>query len=109
MLSGYEVAALIGLAVLAGYWLDAVRSKELARAAGLRACRQADVQLLDDTVELIKLRLRRDAGGRMALYREYRFEFTTDGSVRFRGALAMLGRRVLRLELEPLGTGIRYH
>lgn len=111
MLSPYEVVVLLGLLALVGVWLEAMRSRELARAAGLRACREANVQLLDDTVEIVKLRLRRDAQGRIALYREYRFEFTADGVARFRGTLAMLGRRLLRAELGSLGTegGIRYH
>jgi hypothetical protein len=111
MLSPYEVAAFLVLLALVGYWLEAMRAREMARIAALRACREAQLQLLDDTVELVRLRLRRDAHGRLGPYREYRFEFTADGASRFRGTLAMQGRRVLRLELGSLGTGngIRYH
>ena len=111
MLSPYEVAVFLGLLVLVGGWLEAMRSRELARAAALRACREANLQLLDDMVELVRLRLRRDPHGRLGPYREYRFEFTTDGALRFRGSLAMHGRRVLHLEFGSLGTdnGIRYH
>lgn len=111
MLSPYEVVALLVLLVLVGYWLEAMRGRETARIAALRACREAQVQLLDDTVELVRLRLRRDAHGRLGPYREYRFEFTADGVARFRGTLVLQGRRVVRLELGSLGTdsGIRYH
>lgn len=95
-----ELFGLLGLIAAAGYWLAAMRSKELARDAGLRTCRQAEVQFLDDTVQLVKARLRRDPLGRVAVYREYRFEFTRDGDRRHRGEIVMLGARVQRVSLE---------
>lgn len=101
MLSTVEILVLFGFLALAGYSFSALRNKELARAAGQRACEQADVQFLDDTVELTKLRLRRSEGGALVLYREYRFEFTNDSAHRYRGEITMLGRRVLRVTLEP--------
>lgn len=101
MSSLLEVGGLLGLVAAAGYWLEAMRGKELARAAGKRACEQAQVQFLDDTVELVRVRVQRDGGGRLGLRREYRFEFSDDGSVRRRGELALLGRRVVRVALEP--------
>jgi hypothetical protein len=101
MLSTIEILVLFGFLVLAGYWFAALRNKELARAAGQRACEQADVQFLDDTVELTRLRLRRGESGGLSLYREYRFEFTSDSTQRYHGQIMMLGPRVLRLTLEP--------
>lgn len=101
MSSLLEVAGLLGLAAAAGYWLEAMRSKELARAAGKRACEQAQVQFLDDTVELVRVRAQRDGGGRLGFRREYRFEFSDDGAARRRGELVLQGRRVLRVALEP--------
>lgn len=101
MISALDLVAFLGFAALAWYWMDALRSKEIARAAGLRACQQAEAQFLDDTVELTKLRLRRDARGQLAVYREYRFEFTRNHDYRLRGEMAMLGRRVVRLALDP--------
>jgi len=101
MISAFDVTVFLGIAMLAWYWMDALRCKEIARAAGLRACEQVAAQFLDDTVEITKLRLRRTAQGRIALYREYRFEFTHNRDYRLRGEIVMLGRRVLRLTLEP--------
>jgi len=101
MISVLDLVALLGFAALAWYWVDALRCKEIARAAGLRACQQVAAQFLDDTVEITRLRLRRDARGQLALYREYRFEFTHNRDYRLRGEIAMLGRRVVRLALEP--------
>jgi len=104
MLSPYEIVVFLLLLGAVGGWLEAMRSRELARATALRACRDANLQLLDDTVELIRVRLRRDAHGQLGLHREYRFEFTADGLSRFRGMLCLRGRRVLHLELGSLGT-----
>jgi hypothetical protein len=99
--SAYEVVALLALLAATAYWMAAIRSKEIARAAGRQACERAEVQFLDDTVELTRLRLRRDRDGRLAVFRQYRFEFTSDGATRYRGELAMAGRRVTQLTMEP--------
>ncbi len=101
MLSTPEILVLFALAIAALYWVAALRAKELARAAGQQACARAEVQLLDDTVELTRLRLRRTDRGALAWQREYRFEFTRDGATRYRGRIAMAGTRVLAVELEP--------
>lgn len=97
-------SALVGLLLVLGggwYWFEAMSAKELARHAGRRRCDELGVTFLDDSVVLTRLRPRRDAGGRMSLYREYRFEFASDGGVRYGGRIALLGRRVTRLEMAP--------
>ena len=101
MITIHDLAVFLGFAVLVWFWMDALRCKEIARSAGLRACQQVEAQFLDDTVAITRLRLRRDARGQLALYREYRFEFTRNRDYRLRGEIVMLGRRVLRLALEP--------
>ena len=101
MITIFDLAVFLGFAVLVWFWMDALRCKEIARSAGLRACQQVDAQFLDDTVAITRLRLWRDARGQLALYREYRFEFTRNRDYRLRGEIVMLGRRVVRLALEP--------
>lgn len=96
-----EIASLLLLAAAAWFWQQALRSKEIARAAGKTACDRSGVQFLDDTVELTQLRWRRDADGVLRVYRRYRFEFAADGSRRWRGELALLGAKVLFVEMEP--------
>jgi len=96
-----EIASLLLLAAAAWFWQQALRSKEVARAAGKNACDRAGVQFLDDTVELTQLRWRRDAGGALRIYRHYRFEFAADGSHRWRGEVMLLGGKVLSVDLEP--------
>ena len=101
MITAFDLAVFLGIATLAWYWMDALRCKEIARAAGQRACQQVEAQFLDDTVALAKLRLRRAAHGQLVLYREYRFEFTRNRDYRLRGEITLLGRRVVHLALEP--------
>lgn len=97
------VDILLLLILLAGffYWLNAARAKEIARQVGRRACEVEDVQFLDESVVLIRLRLRRNQNGQLTLYREYQFEFTSDGGVRYGGEIIVFGRQVERVTLEP--------
>jgi len=81
-------------------WWDGLGAKEIARANCLRLCRARDVLFLDDTVALTRLRLRRDAGGNLRLYRRFDFEFTSDGELRYQGYVEMLGKRVLHTEMD---------
>ena len=99
MPSLFEVLGLLVLAAGAAYWLEAMRGKELARAAGKRACDGAGLQFLDDTVVQTRVRVRRDENGRVAFQRQYRFEFTDSNDARYRGNVTVFGRRVLHLSL----------
>jgi hypothetical protein len=101
MITIFDLAVFLGVSALVWFWMDALRCKEIARSAGQRACQQVEAQFLDDTVAITRLRLRRDTRGQIALYREYRFEFTRNRDYRLRGEIVMLGRHVVRLALEP--------
>jgi hypothetical protein len=83
------------------YALNAIAARDIALAAAESACREAGVQLLDRGVALERARPRRNADGRVCLYRRYAFEFTSDGSRRYRGQVELLAGRVLHVELEP--------
>ena len=84
----------------AWFWLDGMRSKELATLAARRACEREDLQLLDETVALTRLRLGRDRSGRLYWRRRYRFEFTSEGDRRSIGDMELLGRRVTAMHLD---------
>ena len=99
MPSLFQVLGLLVLAAGVAYWLEAMRGKELARAAGKRACDEARLQFLDDTVVQTRVRVRRDENGRIAFHRQYRFEFTDSNDARYRGNVTVFGRRVLHLSL----------
>ena len=96
-----ELLTILVLLAIIFYWLDAMRSKELAREAGLIACNKADVDFLDDTVALSKIRLHRNYHGRLVFYREYNFEFTSDSEHRSKGKVVMLGNTVKQTSMQP--------
>ena len=75
-------------------WRDSLQARERAITASRMACQQLNVQLLDDTVMLIKLRLCRTNKGTMALCRWYDFDFTVDGEHRRSGSIAMRGQLI---------------
>lgn len=93
MTSAAIVLLILGLA--AWLWLDTLRVRELAVRVAGNACRAAGVQLLDETVALCRLDLRRcPTRGGVRLRRVYQFEFSTDGRDRRSGSLTLLGRQV---------------
>jgi hypothetical protein len=82
------------LAAMVWAWVDALRAREAALRACRRTCERLGLQLLDETVSLRQLRLRRDADGRVRLRRCYGFEYSERGNERRQGEAVLLGRRV---------------
>lgn len=88
----------VGLVVV--LWQAQLRAWERARGAVARRCKKLNVQLLDDTVVLRRIRLDRDAGGQWRFFRIYGFEYTEDGFHRQPGRLIMAGGRVQAVEMD---------
>lgn len=86
---------LVAVAVLALGWSAARDAAELARRVAASVCHQARAQLLDETVSLERVSLRRNAEGRLRLLRQYRYEYSLDGIQRHPAALALLGGKLL--------------
>lgn len=97
----WQAAALLVFVLGALFWVDSLRARERAVAAGRAACKRYGVQLLDDTVAIAQLRLARDDDGRLRLRRTYAFEFSDTGNNRRRGAIVMLGAILADMQLEP--------
>lgn len=92
---------LIGfIAFIFWLWRDSMTSREKAFKISKQACQQLDVQLLDDTVSLAKLKLCRNKNGVMALCREYTFEFTQSGEARHLGRISMAGQIIRDVVLD---------
>lgn len=92
---------LLLLAALGWFWFEGLRALEIARTMGKHACKEANVQFLDDTVANIALALVRDKSGRRVLRRTYRFEFSETGNTRLEGRLTLLGGKIESLTMEP--------
>jgi len=87
------------LAALTWFWWDSLQKREIALARARLACEQAGVQFLDASVALRKLKLRRDSMQRARFYREYAFEYSTQGDDRQPGRVWLLGARVTDVTL----------
>jgi len=97
----WEGAAILVIVAGLAFWVDSLRARERALAAGRGACERYGVQLLDETVQFARLRLARDESGRLRLRRTYSFEFSDTGDNRRHGAIVMLGGELQDLQLEP--------
>src|SRR5262245_40743882 len=97
----WEAAALLVIVLAILFWVDSLRARERALAAGRAACERYGVQLLDETVAASALRLGRDGEGRLRLRRVFAFEFSDTGNNRRHGSVVILGAEVQDLHLEP--------
>ena len=87
-----EVMLVILLGAVGIFFLSATRVRELALQAVTRAGRKDDFQLLDQTVQIQRISLSRDSGGRWRVWRQYRFDYSYDGAERRQGNVIMLGK-----------------
>ncbi|HRQ64876.1 MAG TPA: DUF3301 domain-containing protein [Xanthomonadaceae bacterium] len=93
------LAGLVALGAVALLWFASRAAAERARAGCVRACSRAGVQLLDHSVALHRMRLRRHDSGHIGLVRRYAFEFSTDGADRHPGSIELHGERILWISL----------
>lgn len=94
--------ALMLLVAAIGAWIwRGMGLHDQALLIARRHCRQAGVQLLDESVALTRLRPARGRWGRPGLRRRYAFEFTVTGERRYAGFVEMQGRHLFRVELAP--------
>jgi len=97
----WEGAAIVLLAAGILFWLDSLRARERALKAGRAACERHELQFLDDTVSVTRVRLGRDDDGQLRIARTYTFEFSDTGNNRRNGAIVMMGGELQDLQLEP--------
>lgn len=94
----HDLFLLVLLGAIITSWLKLSRAREIAVAEARRHCEQHSLQLLDETVGLRAMRVRRLRGQR-TLERCYGFEVSIDGGDRESGRLWMSGQRVTELVL----------
>jgi len=79
------------------FWSANRAAAEQAIILGRQACQRAGVQWLDQSAHQVRLRLRRNALGRLTWERQFRFEYSTAGQDRHAGLITMQGRQVVAL------------
>ncbi len=99
-----DLATLLLLLILfaiAGTWLTLSRTRDKAIQEARLRCQQHGLQLLDETVGLSGLRLRR-LNGQRVFERRYSFEVSIDGNDREAGHLWMIGNVMTALILPTI-------
>ena len=95
-----KLVAIVALLLLGWFWLDSLRAREMATEICRVACKQRDLQFLDQTVVLRQLRLRRTDTG-LRWRRLYRFDFSEEGIGRRGGYLVLIGLDLETISLDP--------
>ena len=94
-------AALLVFAVFAAwvFWRQ-LAIRELAMRHAIALCKKNDVQLLDQSIGLSRLRFVKLKRGGFGLLREYHFEFTSTGERRYKGQVYMVGSSLQRTHMD---------
>ncbi len=99
-LNGLLIFTVLGFSAFSLWWsLNTL--KQLAFTHATRRCKESGVQILDSSISLKRLWLRRNSRGRFSLWTQHEFEFSSTGARRYRGTVVMLGKRIDSIDLEP--------
>ncbi|HWD16085.1 MAG TPA: DUF3301 domain-containing protein [Casimicrobiaceae bacterium] len=101
-----QIAAIGAVAFVAWIVWSTLKARETANAAMRRACELRRLYFLDDTVSLESVRPVRDDEGRMRLRWTYRFQYSDTGHNRRNGSIALVGNRVVDLDVVPPDDGV---
>lgn len=96
-----ELFLIVVLVVIVLYWWDTAFTNELALNKCRYICRNAQLQLLDDTVVRQRIWLARSAAGNLQVCRIYSFDYSDDHDARWQGCIVMLGRHVAETAMDP--------
>lgn len=94
--------SLIVAAIAGGwFWLNSLSARELAISHGRALAEKCQLQLLDETVACVKLRLKRNSRGHLVFYRTYAFDVSANGADRLACHLDLLGQQLLDWHIPP--------
>ena len=94
-----EILSVLLFGATVWLWLDSLKAREVAVNAARAACAAEELLLLDDTVAIANLKLKRDDDGHVKLQRAYCFEYSDTGNNRLTGSVVLLGHRVTLLNV----------
>lgn len=89
---------LLGLGIW--FWVDSMNAKERAVTVAIRACREIDVQFLDQTVALESMKPTRNSYGHLVWRRIYSFEYSSNGVERRLGRVILRGRVLEQVQVD---------
>lgn len=86
-------------------WWQGQKVREIALREVRRQCKEMDLQLLDESVGLRAIWLKRGNDGKLHVWRRYHFEFTSTGDERYSGEIVTLGLKVTGFNVSPHRLG----
>lgn len=89
-----ETLFIVGIGVIAAIWQSSMKSRELSLHLARKACQEMNACLLDDTVSLSHLGLKRNFSGRIKLRRIYEFTYTDSHLSIHKGTIVLMGEQV---------------
>lgn len=96
-----ELFLIIILLAITWFWLDSLGKRERAIALGRELASKLNLQLLDETVVCVKIRLGRNRKGHMQLLRTYEFDVSPNNSDRLHCNLMLLGNHLSAWHIPP--------
>ncbi len=98
-MGGSELILLALLGLLVWFWQDTLNARENALRAARELCQRQQLQLLDATVTLQRLRLKRARTGWLQLCRTFLFNYSDTGENCRTGFILMTGNRIEQVGL----------
>ena len=96
-----ETIMLALLIISAWFWLDSIAKREIAIHSGRELASRYSLQLLDETVACMQIRIGRDSRGHAQLQRLYEFEVSASGAERMQCNLQLLGKHLQTWHIPP--------
>jgi hypothetical protein len=93
--------SVVALALAGVFWHSSLAARELANRVAQETCAGANVQMLDGTVAIHRLRIVHTGRQPLAWHRTYVFDYTADGYQRQRGFVVLTGDSVDSVGLGP--------
>jgi hypothetical protein len=78
---------------IAWFIMDSARAREMALAIASETCKHRGYQLLEESVQLKSIRLRKSPEG-LRIYRLFQFEFSDNSVSRRYGSVGIIGRTI---------------
>jgi Protein of unknown function (DUF3301) len=96
-----EYFLLVAIVLAVMFWLNSLSTRELAIQHGLDLANRCNLQLLDETVACIKLRIARNSKGQAVIQRTFVFEVSANGADRMPCHLVLLGKQLQTWHIPP--------
>ena len=95
-----QLFILLACLAIAIYFFSELHVREIALKAARQHSDELSVQLLDQSVGIHRVWLKRGGDNRLHIWRNYQFEFTSTGDERYKGHVITLGEQVETVQLQ---------